>query len=221
MLKCENCQVEIKGYWDQCPLCHQDLEGRDKAVSSSYPDIPLKFSYQRISKWLISLSIVIIVLTLIAEMIIWQGNIQWLQGALFGIVTMWLVVLTIVRKRRNLAKSLLYLLVILSLLSVYLDYLIGWSAWSTTFAVPIICSATIIGMFLSAQLTRMRSEDYILYLATAGLFGLVPIVFIVSNWVTTIIPASISIGLSSLMLFLIIILKGTEIREELKKRAFI
>lgn len=220
MRKCQQCQVEVQGRWSYCPLCQTPLNTQNDLKPSSFPDVPLKYDKQHIARWLVLLSFLIIFVTL-GLGLMWQGRIQWLQAALFGVVTMWLVVLIIIRKRRNLAKSLLYLLVILSLLCLYLDYLIGWTGWSTTYAVPLICIATFIGMFVSSWLMRMQTADYILYLTTAALLGLVPVLFLMLDWVITPIPAWITIALNSILLMLIVILKGPEIWRELKKRTFI
>lgn len=220
MRKCVNCEVEIKGDWEHCPLCELPLDLNEKITPSSYPDVPLKYNKQRITKWLLVLSVLLIFIILGLGMI-WRGRIQWLQAALFGIMTTWLVVVIILRKRRNIAKSILYLLIALSLLCTYLDYLIGWTGWSTTFAVPIICSASIIGMFIASRFMKMRTSDYILYLVAAEIMGLIPIIFLIFDWVDTPIPSLISIGLSALMLILIFIYKGSEILREFQKRTFI
>lgn len=220
MRKCVHCQVAIKGDWEHCPLCEQPLDLNEKIVSSPYPDVPLKYNKPYITKWLLTVSVIIIFATFALGMI-WQGRIEWLQASLFGILTMWLSVLIILRKRRNVAKSILYLLIILSLLCIYLDYLIGWTGWSTTFAVPIICSAALIGMFIASRFTKMRIADYVLYLVAAGVLGLVPILFLVFDWVETIIPSWISIGLSTLMLVSIILFRGSDIKQEVQKRMFI
>lgn len=220
MRKCDNCQVEIKGNWELCPLCELPLDLDQKVVASSYPEVSLKYDKRSITKWLSILSIVIIFVTL-ALGLIWQGRIQWLQASLFGIMTMWLAVLIILRKRRNVAKSILYLLITLSLLCIYLDYLIGWTGWSTTFAVPIICSASISGLFIAAYFMKMRVSDYVLYLVAAAILGLVPILFLLFNLVTTVIPSWISIGLSALMLVIIFIFRGSDMLREVQKRMFI
>lgn len=220
MRKCINCQVEIKGNWERCPLCELPLDLNQKMVSSSYPDVPLRYDKQSITKWLLTLSVIIIFVTL-GLGLIWQGRIQWLQASLFGIMTMWLAVLIVLRKRRNIAKSILYLLITLSLLCIYWDYLIGWTGWSTTFVVPIICSASISGMFIASYFMKMLISDYVLYLAAAAILGLVPILFLVFDWVGTVIPSWISIGLSVLMLAIITIFRGPEILREVQKRMFI
>ena len=60
MRKCDRCKVEINGDWATCPLCHQAIAQTGGVVPSSYPDVPLQFNNQRIVKWLVWLSILII-----------------------------------------------------------------------------------------------------------------------------------------------------------------
>lgn len=220
MRHCDHCNVDIKGDWKTCPLCKQKLNEEKKASASPYPDVPLKFNKQKGTK-ILSLVSVLLVFASYPIALIWRGEFGGLQGAFIGVVTMWLVSLILIRKRRNVAKSILYLLIFLSLVCVYLDYLMGWTAWSTTYAVPIICGSATVGMFLTVQFVKIKTGDYILYLFAAGILGLVPALFLLLKWVNNVIPAWSSISLSCIMLGLIIIFQGKEIKKELQKRLFI
>lgn len=217
MRQCNKCQAQIKGDWASCPLCGEAIDTNQLASLSSYPDVPLQFNRQSITRLMIGLSIVM----LIAIGILYQGKIQWVEATLFAIMTMWLAILILIRKRRNIAKSLLYLLVILSLLCIYLDYLIGWDGWSISLAIPIICSSTLISMFITTRLTYMNPGDYVLYLAAAEILSLTPIVFLLLGWVKFPIPSLISFSLGLIMLIFILVTKGPIIWREIKKRTFI
>lgn len=220
MNQCPHCQVTIKGEWEICPLCATPLEKGSEKASDPYPAVPLKFDRSNVTKILLLVSLAIIFSTFLIGLI-WRGKIFGLQGALFGIMTMWLVVLIIIRKRRNLAKSILYVLFSLSAICIYTDYTSGWTGWSTTFAMPIVCSAAILAMFLAVRLIKMELGDYVLYLLAAILLGMLPSLFLFFNWVSTPIPSWISIALSFVMLVSIFLYHGKEIRLELQKRLFI
>lgn len=218
---CPYCKVQVKGDWQKCPLCHSELETPDgKRTASPYPDVPLRFDRQKATKILLFVSFLIVLASYLLGLL-WKGRVQGLQGALFGIMTMWLVVLIIIRKRRNLTKSILYLLIFLSLVCVYFDYVIGWEAWSTTYAIPIICGASILGMLLTARFIKIKIGDYILYMLAATLLGLVPVLFLFLDWVTNPWPAAVSFFLSLVMLALILFFRGKEIKREFQKRMFI
>lgn len=220
MRRCQHCQANIKGDWKKCPLCQKDLDTSETVVSSSYPDVPLQFNRRSITQLLIILSVVFVIVML-AIGFFYRGEILWLQTAIFGLVSMWLAVLILIRKRRNLAKSLLYLLVTLSALSVYIDYLTGWSRWSLTYAIPIICSSVLIAMFITSRFTRLKAGDYVLYWGAAEILSLTPIIFLLLGLTSNRIPSLISIGLGLIMLIIMLITKGNVIWAEIKKRTFI
>ena len=221
MSHCQHCNVSVKGDWLNCPLCHQPLERISKGKDPNpYPDIPLRFNKEQVLRILMSISIVTISLTLLIELF-WLHSMKGLNIILFGIVSMWLVILIIIRKRRSIAKSIVYLIVSLSLLSIYWDYVEGWAAWSTTYAVPIICSFSLVAMYVAVRLVKVEVGDYILYLLSAALIGLIPLVFLFFDMVLNPFPAWLSIGLSTFMLIITIIFYRREILNELEKRMMI
>ena len=220
MRKCPECQVSVKGEWDKCPLCEAPLDSNVTVTPSSMPDVPLQFNRRFITQFLMAFSL-IVVAVILGIGLLYHGRIQLFQGAAFGIITMWLAVLTLIRKRRNIAKSLLYLLIILSLMCIYLDYTIGWSAWSLTYAVPIICSSTLISMIITAIMTRMKPGDYVLYWAAVAILSLVPMIFLLIGWIQFQTPSLISFGFGLIVLIYMLVTKGQVIWGEIKKRTFI
>ncbi|SIN82996.1 hypothetical protein SAMN05878443_0018 [Carnobacterium alterfunditum] len=221
MRYCQECKVSVNGDWLNCPLCHQPLEKVSEIPTPNpYPDIPLRFNKQQVLRILTSISIATISISLIIELFFLNST-RGLNIISFGIVSMWLVVLIIIRKRRNIAKSIVYLIISLSLLSIYWDYVEGWSAWSTTHAVPMICIFALIAMYIAVRLVKVEVEDYILYLLCAALIGLIPAVFLFFDWVTNPLPAWLSIGLSTVMLIVNFIFYRAEVLRELKKRMMV
>ena len=218
MRYCHHCNATIKGEWDQCPLCQSTLDAAvDPLLPDPYPKIPLRFNKEIVWKYLTLISIILILTFLLIELI-WIGRMENLQLALFGIMSMWLSVLILIRKRRNIAVCSSDLIVSLSLLCIYLDYLSGWSGWSTTYAVPIICSFAIISLYIAVRLVNLGVRDYVLSLLTAALLGLLPALFLTLDWVTTSLPSSLSVMMSAVTLVIILLYHGGEIWRELEKR---
>lgn len=221
MSYCQHCQVTVTGDWSTCPLCHQSLEkSSGTPIPNPYPDIPLRFNKEQVIRILMIISLVTISISLVIELF-WLHSPKGLNIISFGIVSMWLVLLIIIRKRRNIAKSILYLIISLSLLSIYWDYVGGWSAWSTTHAVPIICIFSLVAMYIAVRLVKIEVGDYIIYLLCAALIGFIPAVFLFFDWVTTPLPSWLSISFSTVMLVITIIFYRVEVLKELEKRMMI
>jgi len=76
-------------------------------------------------------------------------------------------------------------------------------------------------MYVAVRLVKVEVGDYILYLLSAALIGLIPLVFLFFDWVTNPIPAWLSIGLSTFMLIVTIVFYRREVLYELEKRMMI
>ncbi|CZQ93687.1 Hypothetical protein Tpal_1670 [Trichococcus palustris] len=218
MRHCEHCRVDIKGDWDSCPLCQRSLDTEaEVTVPNPYPDIPLRFNKQYVMSLLTWLSLILIVAYFVVDMLL-RDKLEGLRLLLFGVMSMWLVVLILIRKRRNIAKGIVYLIVSISLLCVYWDYATGWEGWSTTYVVPIVCSFALVALFIAVRVVRLSVGDYVLYLLAAALIGLFPALFLLLDWVTQPLPSWISVGMSAAMLSLILIFQGGDIWVEWQKR---
>lgn len=194
-----------------------ELLKKEPAEASPYPDIPLRFIKEQVIKILVLASFGIIALAFVAEAL-WLGQMERLRMVIFGIASMWLVVMIIIRKRRNIAKGIVYLIVWLSLISVYWDYLNGWQGWSITYIVPIICSSALIAMFIAVRVVKLESGDYLPYLIVAALLGLIPALFLALKLVEHAAPSAVSLALSSILLILILAFRRKLVMGEFEKR---
>lgn len=221
MRHCSNCKVDILGDWDTCPLCRNPVRTQGIDVQESpFPDIPLRFHKYLAVKILTSLSVITVVLSFITYQI-WPIQTNWPLLVLFGLISMWLIVGLIIQKKRNIAKSIVYQIALLSLLSVLWDCYIGWSGWSVNYAIPIICSSALAAMFVSVRIVKLVVGDYVLYLLIAALLALIPLLFILFGWISHPIPSFVSLCLSVVMLVAVLIFRGREIAAELQKRMHI
>lgn len=215
MRTCRRCAVRVEGTWSQCPLCGQPIEG--SAVPSSFPDVPLRFSRRRVLRALFLMSLAVIGASLLVQLLFLR-DLGGFRLVWFGVVSMWLVVLMAVRKRRNIAKSTVYLVIVIGLICGYWDYLEGWSGWSVTYAVPIVCGCSLLALLIIVRVTRIEVGEHIVYSGLAILLGLVPLIFLALGWVTTPLPAVISGALSLFALLAVGVLRGGDVRHELAKR---
>jgi hypothetical protein len=222
MILCNNCKVYIRDDKEVCPLCgnilpDQDLDSRGESI---YPIIPLAFQRHIAIRILVFISIVAIVVSTITY-IIFPTSVNWPVLVLFGILSMWLSITDAFRKRHNITKSILWQVVIVSLLAVFWDWKTGWKCWSLDYAIPILCIVAIIVMYVTAKAMKLSVRNYIAYFLLGGLLGVIPVLFILFDLVKMEYPSFISVAVSIIFLSAIIIFQGESILAELQKRMHI
>ncbi|HHU53737.1 MAG TPA: hypothetical protein GXZ43_06670 [Clostridiaceae bacterium] len=243
MKYCNSCKIKIKGSPRVCPLCKEPAvdaitkfskEESTKAGTKNaelsevnsieadgsfdpFPIVPLHYKQYTLLTVLSAISIFVYV-------IMWLIYLKFPESGLlpryifFALVSLWLLVSAIVRKRRNVAKSILYQFNILSVLLLLLDKLSDWSGWSITYAIPLLVCVALFAIIIAIGFIQKEFGDYVLYLGAVAIAGLIPLLFIIFGWVDVLWPSILSIALSSIMLILLIIFRYRLIVHELKKR---
>lgn len=222
MSKCPHCHVSVKGDWRTCPLCQQPLEIKetDERIPSSFIEVPLQFNREKAIRIFLRLSLLIVLLYFIVRYF-WAFQFFGLEYVLLGLMITWTNIVFLVRKRRNIAKAINYILFFVSLASVYLDYIDGWEGWSITFVVPILSISALIAIFISIRVVNLRVGDYVLYLQLAAIVGLVPLVFLIMDWVAHPLPSIVSVVFSFTMFVSVFVRYRRRVIKELKKRMHI
>lgn len=218
MKRCAECAVGIEGEWEQCPLCQALLSGT--GVPSPLPTVALRYSRRRVYRVLWLVSAVAIIGSFLAQLLFTPqpSDFGALRSVWMGAASMWLVVIFAIRKRRNVAKDIVYLVVLVGLTCIYWDYLTGWHAWSLTWAVPLVCGFSVVALLITARAMSMDVGEYILYSALTVLLGLVPVVFLIFGWVATVLPSVLCVALSAAVLVVLYTARGRDMRHELAKR---
>lgn len=217
---CENCKVSVKGEWKDCPLCDKPLNlevAKELEKPSSFMDAPLRFNREEAKKSFVRISIILIVLYFIVQ-IFYPFQFFGLEYVLFGLFITWTMSVIFIRKRKNLAKAIVYYLLLISIVTVYFDYLFGWRGWSITFVIPIISLGALLAIFIAMQVIDLKVKDYVLYLQLVALFGIIPLIFLIMNWVGHPLPSLLSVILSVIIFVGVLINYRSLLLRELQKR---
>lgn len=220
MKECLNCKAQIVGDWEICPLCKNELQlkgNKEHHQESVFLNYPLNFNRQKALQMLIRFSLLFVIIYFIVQ-IFWPFRFFGLEYVIFGLLITWTLLVIFVQKRRNLAKTILYYLLFISLVSIYFDYINGWLGWSITFVLPIISIAALLAMFIYAEVASLEISDYILYLQLTSLLGLVPLAFLLMDWVVLTLPSVLSVLFSLFMFFLMLLKYRRLMIFELQKR---
>lgn len=221
--ECSSCQVNVRGTKKICPLCGLPLilNRENQAVNGPhkdfFPHIPPRISRIAAWRWLLFATISAIVIAFAIDNI-FPTRVDWFRLMLLSVGTMWAVFLTVLRKRHNLSKSIVWQLTLLSLLALIWDRITGWRGWSVNIAVPLIILGAQLAMFILSRVMRLEPGDYIVYFVLAAIMGTVPAVFILTGLITFTLLAAIAVIVSVIFLSYILIFRWSVLRDELAKR---
>ncbi len=221
MKYCRHCKVYIREERDKCTLCEnileEELNGKSEDV---FPEIPPFYESHLALKIMIFISIVALVVSFGISMI-FPNNINWPILFMLAVISIWVGLIIIVQKRYHIPKKIIWQVIIISILAVFWDYKTGWRGWSLDYVIPLACVSAMIIMYVTVKIMHLSISDYITYVLLDGVFGIIPVLFIIFDLVNVVYPSIISIGFSIISLSAIFIFHGREIKTEITKRMHI
>lgn len=206
---------------EKCILCGNFVSIiKDEESQEIFPKLAPTFESNLLLKVMVFISISTIVASFVIDMI-FPSFINWPLLMVFGLLSIWLGLFVIFQKRYNVHKKIIWQVIIISLISLFWDWNIGWRGWSITYVLPTIFISAMVLMYVTGKFMKLSVRSYIIYALIDGVLGVVPALFILFGWVRVKYPSIISVGVSIILLSAIFIFKGNEIREELNKKMHI
>ncbi len=222
MQYCNRCHVNIRSEKNKCVLCGDTLSIIDSInkYEEIFPEIPPIYNSHLAIRIMLFISFAAMVISFGIRMIL-PTSINWPIFVVFGVLSMWLSLIFIVRKKNNIPRTIIFQVTIASLLAVFWDWQTGWRGWSLDYLIPILYVAAVIVMYITARITKLSIREYITYAFIDCLFGTIPVLFILFKWVNTPYPSIICVVISIIFLSAIFIFQGENIKMELNKRMHI
>ncbi len=220
MQYCDKCNVHVTGSRKHCPLCQGSLTGSEEPEKEVFPVLPQWYSRSGLLlRALVFLSVTAAVVCFTVNALLPVGRI-WSLFVAAGIAFMWIGIATALRKRHNIPKTILWEVVLLSLFSVFWDLLAGknWSGWSVDYVIPSLCVFALLSMMVIAKILRIQVRDYLIYLMIGTLFGILPIIFLLTGIVRVRYPSILCVAASAVFLTALLSFQGRNMRAELKKK---
>lgn len=162
--------------------------------------------------------------SIILALILWlinkltSPNVPWAALANSGIIYAWITVIYSIKKNTNIAGHVLIQTLAISLLTLFIDYKLGFKGWSFEIAIPIIIIIANITMLILTIVSYKKYIKYAIYQLIIVIFSMLPILFIeekiVSNPVLSIIASSIS----TLNFVLCLILCAKDVKEAIVRK---
>lgn len=187
-------------------------------MTSLYPKI------RNVKKDNLAIKIMIIVsvlvsLTCLIVNICTTDDFMWSLIVIIGIIYSWVTVMYSIYRNVNIASSVMVQLIAISIITICIDYIIGYSKWAINLAIPIIIIVANITMFI-LTISSFHKYKYAIYQLIIFLLSVIPLGILV--WGDEIITKPLfTIISSSIALFTFVfslILCGKSIVEELDRR---
>ncbi len=221
MQKCDYCKVTLKGNYEVCPLCGGILLENEEKSEEVFPNLPTIFQeFNIFIRVIILISIAAIIISFAINLIFTKDS-RWSLVVAAGIACMWVSLFVIIRKKNNIPKTIVWQVVVISILSVLWDWSIGWLGWSIDFVIPSICFGAMIVMAIAAKILKIGVRDLIVYLFIDIIFGFVPIIFILTGVLSIVFPSVICVAMSAISLSALILFQGDNMKAELRKKMHI
>lgn len=218
MQYCDKCHMKIAGSRKRCPLCQGRLSGTGDDAAEIFP-LPEKKSpkYQFVMRCLLFSTLALVILSIAVNAMFPTGS-WWSLFVAAAVACFWLCLSSILRRRANLSKNIIWMVFWISLLAVLWDLFTGWHSWSLDYVIPIVCVLAMAAMFALGRAMRLQIEEYMIYLILDGLFGIVPLLFLLLGWVEVTYASISCVAVSALSLCALFAFQGEQLISEIKKR---
>lgn len=182
-----------------------------------YPEKVKAKKSDKIIKILVGVSIGIAIMLLLINKLA-TPNIPWAALANAGILYSWITVMYSIRKNVNIAGHVLLQTIALSILTVYIDYQLGFKGWSINIAIPIMIMIANITMLVLTIVSYKKYMKYAIYQLMIVLFSMLPVVLITENMVQNKTLSIIASCISILNFVLCLILCAKDMKEAIIRK---
>ncbi len=151
--------------------------------------------------------------------VIFMPDSLWSLTVAGGIGCMWAVLFTGYSKRYNLLKSVMWELILVTIICIAWDEIFGWLGWSVNYVLPLMCLLVQVSMLIISKVQSHSAREYMIYYVMASVYGmLLPLFLMLVKIITVRPPAVLCVGLSFLFLAALVFFKGKEFKEEMHKK---
>ena len=145
-------------------------------------------------------------------------NIPWATLTNAGIIYVWITVYYSIKKNINIAGHVLVQAIAISLLTVYIDYELGFEKWSINISVPIIIMIANVTMLVLTIVSHKKFIKYAIYQLIIVLFSMIPVILMSENIIENKVLSIIASGISILNLILTLFLCAKDVKAAIVRK---
>ena len=162
-------------------------------------------------------SIVMAILLFVINKVL-TPQIPWAALTNAGIVYIWVTVLYAINKNINIAGHVLVQTIAISVLTVYIDYMLGFKGWSINIAIPILIIISNITMLVLTIVSHKKYIKYAIYQLMIVIFSMIPVALMYKNYIDNKVLTVVATGISILNLILTLTLCAKDVKEAIIRK---
>jgi hypothetical protein len=219
MLYWEHCKVSLPGTQSRCPLCQSKPAGEPDGSRDCFPPVPepRRTVSRALITWLAFVSVCAVAICITVNIAAPEGG-WWSTFVLAGVASLWIDFAIILKKQKNLPKSIIWQVIIVSLIAFFWDIFTTYKGWSLEYVLPSLSASAMLALTVVAKVRSLDIQDYILYLVIACVFGIVSFVLILTGVVRVVIPSAISFCAALVFLAFLLFFEGKALWAEFQRR---
>ncbi|UZT81851.1 DUF6320 domain-containing protein [Caproicibacterium sp. BJN0003] len=216
MKYCERCNLKVRGNLERCPLCQGLLKG--EGSENPFPFVLGTYQKNSLFFRILLLCTITIGIVSVAVNFLLPKSGKWSLFVIAGIGCFWLNLVLVMYKRRNIFKTFVWELFLISALCVLWDFATGWNRWSLNYAVPILCMAVMATLTVTARIFGIAPGSFLIYLCLVLLLNIAMFVSLLMGLVMVALPTVLSVCMNLVLLTALLIFRGREMLAELHRR---
>jgi len=219
MKYCNECKTYVLGNGQCCPLCFSKLSGTaEENIAEAYPEkkeLPRKYNF--ILRLLLFLSVAAGLICLFVNLLFWSG-LLWSLIAVTVILLLWETVGLMILSKKNIGWRLFAQMIAVLLVSITVDAVTGWKAWSLGYFAPFVIIASSCAMTIIFYIKRTQWRENMLFQLIISVNGFIPVVLYLCGLTKVLWPGAVGALYSLLSLLWMLIFFDKQFKNELKKR---
>ena len=220
-MKCDQCNIELLGAERQCPLCQGDLIGNPSEDAAVFPRIPyiMRPNHEFLRR-VGFVSVVAAIVCLAIDFSFPERN-GWSILVIAAIISLWLSLIIILKKRGNIHKTIIYQVVLISSIAVIWDLYTGFHRWSVDFVIPIASTSAMVLMAVLARIMKLKIRDFMVYLMLNIIIAIVSLILLLCGVLTNTVASVVCFSMSAIFLAALILFEGRAFVAEIQRRTHI
>lgn len=217
MQYCPKCKVNIRGSKEVCPLCQGQLKESELTMDEAFPIIKKNkvsdITFMKVCTFIfIALEIIFETINIMT-----QNRHSFIGVVMLGIAVCWVTIITTLYLRNNLIKVITWEVFVAIVVDIYIDMHTGFYGWSLIWMVPATLTALAIVTIIVAKVTKLRLDEYALYIVFDIAMSMVQIVFIRNGMNKFPWPAVISIMIYLILGVALVIFRFRDLKQASQK----